>query len=84
MNSCEGQKADTLKEHVDVSGSSFIKYDFPFGQIQQLSNCVIDERTELLAVLLGSIQIDLHVSAEKHILITARLIRRLLSLLLLP
>lgn len=67
-----------------MSGSGFIKYDFPFGQIQQLSNCVIDGCTELLAVLLGSIQIDLHVSAEKHVLIPARLIRRLLSLLLLP
>lgn len=37
----------------------------------------------LLAVLFGSIQIDLHVSAEKHILIMARLVLRLFFLLLL-
>lgn len=44
-----------------------------FGTIQQLSNCSINECAELLAELFGSIQTDLHVSAEKHMHLTAQL-----------
>lgn len=41
--------------------------------MQQLSNCLINGCAALLAVLLGSIEIDLHVSAEKHILLNLHL-----------
>lgn len=71
-----------LFEDVKLCGFSYIEYNFLFRQIQHLSNCLIDERAVQLAVLFGSIQIDLHVSAEEHILIKARL--GLCLLLLLP